>query len=321
RFNDDDEEMFAWGGTLNDIPAFAQNAENNFSYQNSLNNTFEYDLRNVDSLIVSGTRQIDFNTSVLHIMTKKNHFAPKTRFRMAVRRIIDEIHWYKKISKSKSLDFSNLTMNPFKKENYLLIFSKHLAEHDNIKSLILSALFVPIRILLHFTIPDCRAQQYRHKFWVTFLLSVAWLAILSYLIIWMVVTIGYTFGIPDALMAITLIAAGTSIPDAYTSVVVVRQGLVDMGVSNIIGSNVFDLLIGLAFPWLIKSFFNNGYVVINSAGIGYDSFILFACVISTVLIVHFGKWRLQLKTGYVFLSVYAAFLIFCSAVEFNVFSY
>jgi Ca2+/Na+ antiporter len=73
--------------------------------------------------------------------------------------------------------------------------------------------------------------------------------------------IGYTFGIPDSLMHVTFIAAGTSIPDAYSSVIVVKQGMVDMGVSNIIGSNAFDLLIGLAFPWFMKSIFSGGYVI------------------------------------------------------------
>lgn len=175
-------------------------------------------------------------------------------------------------------------MNPFKINNYQLLLSKYLGEHENIKNWITSLLFVPIRILLHFTIPDCRNEKHKNKFYFTFILSVAWLAILSYLIIWMTVTIGQTFGIPDALMAITFVAAGTSIPDAYTSIVVVRQGMVDMGVSNIIGSNVYDLLIGLALPWFIKSLFNNGYVVINSSGIIYDSLILFGCVLSTVII-------------------------------------
>ena len=83
-------------------------------------------------------------------------------------------------------------------------------------------------------------------------------------------------------MAVTFIAIGTSVPDAYTSIVVVKEGMVDMGVSNIIGSNVFDLLIGLALPWFIKSIFNNGYVIINSNGLSYDALLLFACVISTV---------------------------------------
>lgn len=45
--------------------------------------------------------------------------------------------------------------------------------------------------------------------------------------------IGFTLGIPDSLMAVTFIAAGTSIPDAYTSVIVVREGMVDMGVSQL----------------------------------------------------------------------------------------
>jgi Ca2+/Na+ antiporter len=78
-----------------------------------------------------------------------------------------------------------------------------------------------------------------------------------------ITVIGFTFGIPDSLMAISFIAAGTSIPDAYTSYTVVREGMIDMGVSNIIGSNVFDLLIGLAFPWFVKAIFNHGYVINN----------------------------------------------------------
>ena len=214
-------------------------------------------------------------------------------------------------------------MNPLNKQNYLQMLSQmpDMNEPNGIKKFILWALFLPIRILFYFTIPDCRSEKYTKMFYSTFLLSVAWLAILSYLIIWMVTIIGYTISIPDSIMAITLIAAGTSIPDAYTSVVVVRQGMVDMGVSNIIGSNVFDLLIGLALPWFFKSMFNHGYVNINSAGIGYDSLILFACVLSTVLIIHFRKWYLDLRSGYVFLSVYVAFIIFCAAIELNVFSY
>ncbi len=36
--------------------------------------------------------------------------------------------------------------------------------------------------------------------------------------------IGYTFGIPDVIMGITFLAAGTSIPDAIASLIVARQG-------------------------------------------------------------------------------------------------
>lgn len=77
----------------------------------------------------------------------------------------------------------------------------------------------------------------------------------------MITVIGFTFGISDNLMAISFIAAGTSIPDAYTSFTVVKEGMIDMGVSNIIGSNVFDLLVGLAFPWFVSAIINHGYVM------------------------------------------------------------
>lgn len=45
-------------------------------------------------------------------------------------------------------------------------------------------------------------------------------------------------------MGLTIIAAGTSIPDLITSVVVARQGLGDMAVSSSIGSNIFDVTVG-----------------------------------------------------------------------------
>jgi hypothetical protein len=43
--------------------------------------------------------------------------------------------------------------------------------------------------------------------------------------VWMVTIIGFTFGIPDSIMGITFLAAGSSVPDALSSVLVVRQGM------------------------------------------------------------------------------------------------
>ncbi len=129
---------------------------------------------------------------------------------------------------------------------------------------------LPPRILFHFTIPNCRIQKYKKFYVLTFVMSICWLAVLSYLIVWMITIIGFTLGIPDSLMLITFIAAGTSIPDAYTSMIVVKEGMVDMGVSNIFGSNVFDLLIGLAFPWFIKAIFSNGYVSFKCTNLIYE---------------------------------------------------
>ncbi len=55
-------------------------------------------------------------------------------------------------------------------------------------------------------------------------MSIVWLCLLTYLMVWMVTIIGFTFGIPDSVMGITFLAAGSSVPDAMSSVLVVRQG-------------------------------------------------------------------------------------------------
>ena len=54
-------------------------------------------------------------------------------------------------------------------------------------------------------------------------------------------------------MGIVVISAGTSVPDALSSVSVAKNGQGDMAVSNVLGSNVFNIFLGLGLPWLLYS--------------------------------------------------------------------
>jgi Ca2+/Na+ antiporter len=45
-------------------------------------------------------------------------------------------------------------------------------------------------------------------------------------------------------LGLTIIAAGTSIPDLITSVIVAKKGFGDMAVSSSVGSNIFDITVG-----------------------------------------------------------------------------
>jgi sodium/potassium/calcium exchanger 2 len=67
--------------------------------------------------------------------------------------------------------------------------------------------------------------------------------------VWWATIFGDVCGIPQAVMGLTVLAAGTSVPDLMTSIIVARQGYGDMAVSSSIGSNIFDILIGLPIPW------------------------------------------------------------------------
>lgn len=138
-----------------------------------------------------------------------------------------------------------------------------------------------------------------------------------------VTIIGYTLGIPDVIMGITFLAAGTSVPDCIASLIVARQGLGDMAVSNTIGSNVFDILVGLGVPWAIQTMCVSygSEVMINSRGLVYSVVLLLGSVALTVLGIHLNKWKLDVKLGLYALILYAIFLCFSVMIEYNVFTF
>jgi cation:H+ antiporter len=59
------------------------------------------------------------------------------------------------------------------------------------------------------------------------------------------------FGISEALIGLTIVAFGTSLPELVTSAIAVRQGEVHLAVGNVVGSNVFNLLFILGISSLI----------------------------------------------------------------------
>ncbi|XP_026870594.2 sodium/potassium/calcium exchanger 3 isoform X2 [Electrophorus electricus] len=158
----------------------------------------------------------------------------------------------------------------------------------------------PLSLLLFFTVPNCAEPRWERWFMVTFVTSTLWIAGFSYIMVWMVTVIGFTLGIPDVIMGITFLAAGTSVPDCMASLIVARQGLGDMAVSNSIGSNVFDILVGLGLPWVLQTLaIDYGSIVpLNSKGLIFSVGLLLASVFLTVLGVHLNKWTLDKRLGF-----------------------
>merc|ERR1711907_626745 len=98
--------------------------------------------------------------------------------------------------------------------------------------------------------------------------------------VWWAEVIGVTFGIPDTVMGLTFLAAGTSIPDLSSSVIVARQGMGDMAVSSSVGSNIFDILMGLPIPWFFYSITNG----MNPMVVGADGLFLSVLILLLMLI-------------------------------------
>ena len=180
---------------------------------------------------------------------------------------------------------------------------------------------LPVTCLFYVTIPDCRKDRWENWYLVSFFVSVVWIALLSYVLVWMVSIIGFTLGIPDVIMGLTFLAAGSSVPDGISSLIVARQGDGDMAVSNTIGSNVFDILLCLGVPWLLKTTVVDlgGHVDVLSGSIIYTSISLFGTVFLTILVVVLNKWYLNRCLGMIFLIFYLAFITVATLFELNLF--
>ncbi|XP_028816395.1 sodium/potassium/calcium exchanger 3 isoform X2 [Denticeps clupeoides] len=171
----------------------------------------------------------------------------------------------------------------------------------------------PLSFLLYCTVPNCVLRRWERWFMVTFVVSTLWIAVFSYLMVWMVTIISFTLNIPDVVMGISFLAAGTSVPDCIASLIVARQGMGDMAVSNSIGSNIFDILLGLGFPWALRTLVVDygATVFINSRGLVYSVILLLASVFLTVLSVQLNHWKLDRRLGLGLMFLYAIFLL-CS---------
>ncbi|KYO20960.1 sodium/potassium/calcium exchanger 2 isoform A [Alligator mississippiensis] len=169
---------------------------------------------------------------------------------------------------------------------------------------------LPILFPLWTTVPDVRNPNSRKFFVFTFLGSILWIAMFSYLMVWWAHQVGETIGISEEIMGLTILAAGTSIPDLITSVIVARKGLGDMAVSSSVGSNIFDITVGLPVPWFLYSLFN-GFksVPVSSNGLFCAIVLLFLMLLFVIISIATSKWKMNKFLGFTMFALYFVFLI------------
>ncbi|NXE92177.1 NCKX2 protein, partial [Menura novaehollandiae] len=171
-------------------------------------------------------------------------------------------------------------------------------------------LVLPIVLPLWVTLPDVRKPTSKKFFPITFFGSISWIAFFSYLMVWWAHQVGETIGISEEIMGLTILAAGTSIPDLITSVIVARKGLGDMAVSSSVGSNIFDITVGLPLPWLLYAVINSfSPVTVSSNGLFCAIVLLFIMLLFVILSIASCKWRMNKILGFLMFGLYFVFLV------------
>ena len=143
-----------------------------------------------------------------------------------------------------------------------------------------------------------------------FVVSIAFIIGLSYILVEATIVFSAGIGIPPVIVALTLLAAGTSAPDLIASVDVARAGRGGMAVANAVGSNTFDLLIGLALPWTVALAFQG----LGGINVGTDDlWISIGILVATTLVLFVfleTKRDLSRREGWVLLLLYAVFVFY-----------
>lgn len=173
------------------------------------------------------------------------------------------------------------------------------------------------------TIPECNKKGFlrifdrllciifppQKKYYLVFFLSIIIIAGLSWILVELAVLISEGLGIPEAIIALTVLAIGTSIPDLFSSIIVARQGRGEMAVSNAIGSNIFDILVGLGLPFIIAMLIAGGDIPAGGDLLASSVILAVSVVLLAVLLV-VSRWKITKITGFILLFVYLAYIIF-----------
>ena len=110
------------------------------------------------------------------------------------------------------------------------------------------------------------------------------------------------FGLSQTFIGLTIVALGTSLPELVTSMVAAGRGENDLAVGNVVGSNIFNILLILGISSVITPI----HLEITAI---YDTVILIAASV-IVYAAALSKRKIERKEGFLFLVVYTVFFVY-----------
>ena len=114
------------------------------------------------------------------------------------------------------------------------------------------------------------------------------------------ILIAEALGVPERVIAVTFIALGTSLPELVTSVVSIIKGYGNVGLGNIIGANILNMLLVIGIPAAIAG------IPVEQSTIRVDMPLAF-CVMAVLLIPILIRKKSSRIQGILLLAIYVAY--------------
>jgi cation:H+ antiporter len=116
------------------------------------------------------------------------------------------------------------------------------------------------------------------------------------------ITIAEYFNVSKLIVGLTIVAVGTSLPELFTSIIASLRGETEIAVGNVLGSNIFNILVVLGVSGIIAP---NG-INVSQEVINFDAPVMIAVAFACLPIFYSGK-RIERWEGLLFLFYYVAY--------------
>jgi Ca2+/Na+ antiporter len=188
----------------------------------------------------------------------------------------------------------------------------HYPDEGSLLEKFFHIILFPVKTLIHFGIPDVRKTSVAplSKAVITAIMSVLFLIGGSYVMVASLDSLAHELDLPESVVGATISAAGTSLPNYIASQIAARQGLGNMAISNVFGSNTFNILIALGLPWLLYTCIHGGhYSELRDEGITESILAMAVALFIFVFLITLSKCQLHIWHAYSFVAFYMAFII------------
>ena len=180
---------------------------------------------------------------------------------------------------------------------------KEIIEKEITKKTFIKKLMSPIDFIIDLIFPN--EKHYN----IIFSISIIIIAAISWVLVESAIEIAHILHISEAIVAVTVLAVGTSVPDLLSSMIVSKQGRGGMAISNAVGSNIFDILIGLGLPFLLMIVLTGGKINIDVGNIQISVYFLLASVFVTFLLFLLNKWKVGKVFGITLILIYLTYIV------------
>lgn len=146
------------------------------------------------------------------------------------------------------------------------------------------------------------------KYWVYSLLSLAGLGMLIFggqLFVDSATEVAHIAGLSDKFIAITVLAFGTSLPELATSIIAALQKKSQLALGNILGSNIFNMLLIMGTSSLVSPIH-----MTNISLVDYGVLILGGIILCKVLFGKAETAKLGRLEGFLLIAMYAAYMVY-----------